>query len=206
MTELSLEQLMFLKCSPQTSKISITWGLVRNAIRPHPRTNEPTALRDWGQQSVFLQTLKAMLMHPYIWELLYNRLRTAAHFRNTHKTSLEETTPSEVSKLIQIIRKNTSDQLWIPIISHVSINSIFTLLFNYKHFLENWLTHSFFPIFHNTIKTLKVGSHIVSSFIHIHPSLMGEGVVEEIQKFSKTFSDIFWGEMWHNLFLWIMQY
>lgn len=206
MTVLSLEQLMFLKCSPQTSNISVTWGLVRNAVRPHPRTNEPTTLRGWGQQSVFLQTLRAMLMHPYIWELLYNRLWSAAHFRNTHKKSLEETTPSEVSKLIHIILKNTSDQLWIPIISHVSINSIFTLLFNYKHFLENWLTHSFFPIFHNTIKTLKVGSNIVSSFIHIPPSLMSEGVVQEIQKFSKTFSDIFLREMWHNLFLWIMQY
>ena len=49
--------------------------------------------------------------------------------------------------------------------------------------------------FYNIIKTLKVGLLILSSLIHTPPSLMGEGVVKEIQKFSKTHSNIFWGNV-----------
>lgn len=109
----------------------------------------------------------------------------------------------EISKLIHINLKKYIRPVLNPHKVFLMIQST-TYSPCYSGFLENWFTHSYYSILHNIIKTLKAGLLILSSLIHTPPSLMGEEVVKEKQKFSKTHSNIFRGNVTQPA--WVLQY
>lgn len=104
LTEISLEQLMFLKCDSQTSSISISGDLLEMQIlRSNPGTNEPTTLRDRGPAIYIFRSPQpdadaCINLRIALQQMLAN------HSRNIY---IEETTPLEVSKLIEIILRNS---------------------------------------------------------------------------------------------------